>query len=321
MKIMKKILVTLGLFVGLMSVNAREFIRFTGGPVGGTFQYFTNGMSTYLSDNIEGDINFTNQSSNGSGENLRKIHSNRANIGIVYSGDLHLGRNGLLTNDTAEYTNAYAVAFLYKAPMQLAVLKNSGIDSVEDLAGKRIDIGGPGSGAAAAGERYLKAVGLWDRVTVSNLGYSKAAVAMQNNQVDAMWALVGYPTSAFIELSNSRDINLLDVHKSGIENGLADEYPFYQKLTIPSNTYKGVDYTVDSFHDSAILVANEEVSAELVYEMLTKLYSEEGLAYMVNVRSTARQMTIEDGLTGVVTAVHPGAVRFWREKGIDIPVE
>lgn len=296
---------------------AKDFLKFSGGPSGGTYQYFSNGMAIYLSKHIP-NLKVSNQASRGSVENIRKVNTKRADFGIAYSGDLYLARNARLAGDKNKYMNVRAVAFLYKAPAQLAVLQKSGIKSVMQLKGKRVALGGPGSGAAASAERFMRLVGLWDNIDRQFLGYSKAAAAMKDGHLDAMWILAGYPTRALIELSATQDIELLHVYPVAADHGLAEELPFYQPLFIPANTYEGVTHATASFFDSALWIANKNVSADLVYQSLKTMYTDAGLKYLINVKSTAKQMSIAGGVTGIVTPLHKGAERFWKENGLSI---
>ena len=85
---------------------------------------------------------------------------------------------------------------------------------------------------------------------------------------------------------------------------------------LPAGTYRGVDYETPSFQDSALWVANADVSEDIVYDLLSKIYTEEGLAHMRSQKKTFKEMAIETGANGIVTPMHPGAARFWKEKGI-----
>lgn len=294
-----------------------ERLAFSGGPEGGTFQYFSNGIAIRLSKNIP-DVEVSNTASAGSLENLRRVNSGEADFGIVYSGDTYLGRVGRLTNDTREYKNVHAMAYLYGAPAHLIVKEGSGIDKVSDLEGKRIAVGGAGSGAAGAAERYFSSLGLWDKMDVEFLGYSKAASALGDNLIDAFWVFAGFPNSSVIQAAASNKVKILGVVEAGQEAGFFDDYPFYTQLTIPAGTYSGVDYDVSSFQDSALWVAGKHVDAGVVHDALADVYSKEGLAYMVKVKSTAKAMSVEGGLQGIVTPVHEGAEKFWSEKGLTL---
>lgn len=319
-KIRRGLAITLGIF-GLTVVAGTavglDRLAFSGGPEGGTFQYFSNGIAIRMSKNIA-DVEVSNMASAGSLENLRRVNSGEADFGIVYSGDTYLGRNGRLTNDTREYKKVMAMAFLYGAPAHLIVKAGSGIDKVADLEGKRIAVGGAGSGAAGAAERYFTSLGLWDKMDVEFLGYAKAASALGDNLIDAFWVFAGYPNSSVIQAAASNKIKILDVVEAGKEAGFFDDYPFYTNLAIPAGTYSGVDYEVASFQDSALWVAGEHVKADTVHAALADIYSKEGLAYMVKVKSTAKAMSVEKGLDGIVTPIHEGAEKFWKEKGLTI---
>jgi len=303
-----------------MTVVAKDRLAFSGGPEGGTFQYFSNGIATRLSKDLP-DVEVSNMASAGSLENLRRVNSGDADFGIVYSGDTYLGRNGRLTNDTKQYKNVHAMAYLYGAPAHLIVLDGSGINKVADLAGKKVAVGPAGSGAAGAAERFFGSLGLWDKMEPQFIGYSEGASALGDNKIDGLWVFAGFPNSSVIQAAASNKIKLLDVVKAGKEGGFFKDYPFYSELKIPAGTYSGVDYDVPSFQDSALWVAGKHVKAELVEKALADIYSKEGLAYMVKVKSTAKSMSVEGALNGIVTPIHAGAEKFWKEKGLTITPE
>jgi TRAP transporter TAXI family solute receptor len=297
--------------------GARDRLAFSGGPEGGTFQYFSNGIASRLSKKIP-DLEVSNMASAGSLENLRRVNSGDADFGIVYSGDIYLGRNGRLTKDTRKYKKVHAMGYLYGAPAHLIVLEGSGINSVKDLEGKRVAVGGAGSGAAGAAQRYFTSLGLWDRIKVEFIGYNKAASAIGDRLIDAMWVFAGYPNSSVIQAAASNKIKILSLAEEGTKAGFFKDYPFYTRLTIPAGTYSGIDYPVESFQDSAVWVAGRHVNPDVVYRAIEEIFSRQGLAYMVKVKSTAKAMSVEGALGGIVTPVHEGAERFWKEKGLNV---
>ncbi|HKL49316.1 MAG TPA: TAXI family TRAP transporter solute-binding subunit [Desulfuromonadales bacterium] len=297
----------------LFGAAAENRISFSGGPEGGTFQYFSNGISSRLSKDLLG-VDAYNRTSAGSVENIRRINSGEADFAIAYSGDTYLARNGLLKNDKNEYKDVLAVSYLYGAPAHLIVLDDSDIDSISNLSGKRIAVGAAGSGASAAACRFFKILGLWERMDVVYIGYSKAARALNNGQVDAMWAFAGFPNDSIMQAAASNKIKVLSTWQIGKEAGVFRQFPFYSPVVIPSGTYKGVDYEVKTFQDSALWVAGRHVSPDLVYKAVKTVFTQEGLAYMRKVKSTARAMSVDDALLGIVTPIHPGAARYWTEK-------
>lgn len=299
---------------------AKQRLAFSGGPEGGTFQYFSNGISIRLSRAMP-DVEVSNTASAGSLENLRRVDSGEADFGIVYSGDIFLGRNGKLTRDDNRYENVYVLGYLYGAPAHLVARANSGIDSLADLTGKRVAVGGAGSGAASAAQRLFTAVGLWGRMDVEFLGYSAAASAMGDRLIDAFWVLAGFPNSSVIQAAASHPITLIDIADEAETAGFFARYPFYTPLEIAGGIYRGVDIPTATFQDSALWVAGAHLEAELVETALTEIFSPAGLAFMVKVKSTARSMSVENGLDGVVTPIHPGAESFWSARGLEITAD
>lgn len=297
--------------------DAKDRLSFSGGPDGGTFQYFSNAISTRLSRNLP-DAEVSNMVSAGSVENLRRVNSGEADFGVVYAGDLYLGLKGQLTNDTKEYKNVHSLSYLYGAPAHLVVLDGSGINSVKDLAGKRVAVGPAGSGAAASAQRFFTSVGLWDKMKVEYIGYSQGASAMGDKLIDAMWVFAGYPNSSIIQAAASNKIKLLNLVEAGKAAGFFAANPFYAEVSIPAGTYSGVDTPTLTFQDSTIWVANSKLKEAIVSKSLQEVYSPEGLAFMVSVTTTAKAMSVKDGLYGIVTPVHKAAIKFWTEKGLTV---
>ena len=295
---------------------AAKRIVFGGGPAGGTFQVVANSIQTYGPVKESEDYKVKAQSSAGSVENLRKVNQGKMQFGVVYSGHVYLGREGRLKNDEKKYEDVLAVSYLYGAPAQLVVRKDSGIKSTKDLDGKKVGVGNAGSGAFANCELFFTHMGVWDEIERNAMGYNDAANAFGNNQLDAFWLFTAFPSGAVIMAAQTNDVELVDLGKDATESGFYEEYPYFTKLEIPAGTYKGVDAATPSFQDSALWVANSKVPDEVVYDLLSKIYTDEGLAYMRGQKKTFKEMAVETGANGVVTPMHPGAEKFWKEKGI-----
>lgn len=293
-------------------VSAKAY-RFSGGPSGGTFQYYASAISTLAKKH---DINVLASSSGGAIENIRTTNSGKSSFSVTYSGHVYAAANGKLKNDENKYEDVLAVSFLYGAPAQLVVKKKSGITDPKQLADKRVGVGNAGSGAAANAEIFFTELGIWDKMGRENLGYRAAADAFKNGQLDAFWVFVGYPNASVLEAALQNEVNLLDTYKAGEAAGLFEKYPYFAKVVIPANTYNGQTEPVTTFQDAALWVANKDVEVDVVYNLLKAVYSDEGLKYMVEVHKSAKAMSIEGGLNGIVTKLHPGAVKFWKEMGV-----
>jgi TRAP transporter TAXI family solute receptor len=299
-----------------LQASAAKRMVFGGGPAGGTFQVVANAIQVYDPVKASKDYRVKAQSSAGSVENLRKVNRGKMQFGVVYSGHIYLGRLGKLKKDTRKYEDVMAVSYLYGAPAQLVVHKGSGIKSTKDLVGKKVGVGNAGSGAFANCELFFTHMGVWDKIERNAMGYNDAAAAFGNNQLDAFWLFTAFPSGAVIMAAQTNDIELVDLGKDAEESGFYEAYPYLSKLSVPPNTYKGVDSETPSFQDSALWVANSKVPADLVYDLLSKIYTDEGLAHMRQQKKTFKEMSVKTGINGIVTPLHPGAERFWKEKGL-----
>ena len=291
-----------------------KVFRFSGGPSGGTFQYYASAVSTLAKRHKIGNV--LASSSGGSIENIRLCNSGKANFAVAYSGHVFQAREGMMKSDTKKYENVMAVAYFYGAPAQLIVRANAGITSARQLEGKRVGVGNAGSGAAANAELFFSELGLWDKIDRNFLGYRQAADAFKNKQLDAFWVFVGFPNASVIEAALQTDISLVDVFNDAESVGMVKKYPYFAKVIIPAGTYKGVDKETVTFQDSSIMVAHKDVDADTVYNLLKALFSKEGLEYMVSVHKSAKAMSVENGIKGIVTPLHPGAEKFWKEMGV-----
>ena len=295
---------------------AKKRVIFGGGPAGGTFQVVANGIQVYDPVKAVKDFTVKAQTSAGSVENLRKTDAGRQQMSVVYSGHVWLGRNGKMKNDTKKYENVLAVSWLYGAPAQMVVRADSGIKSVKDLAGKKVGVGNAGSGAFANCELFFTHMGVWDKIERNAMGYNDAAAAFGNKQLDAFWLFTAFPSGAVIMAAQTNDIALLDLEADAEASGFFKQYPYFGKLSVPAGTYRGVNYNAPSFQDSALWVANSKVSADVVYKLLTLIYSDEGLKHMYGQKKTFKNMSVKTGATNIVTPFHPGAEKFWKEKGM-----
>jgi len=301
------------------SAQAKKRYVFGGGPAGGTFQTVANGIQVFGPIKSNADFSVKAQSSAGSTENLRNVNKGRAAFGTVYAGEVFLGREGKLAGDSNVYKDVLVVGYLYGAPAQLVVRADSGIKSTKDLVGKKVGVGNAGSGAFANCERFFTHMGIWDQIQRNAMGYNDAAQAFGNEQLDAFWLLTAAPSGAVIMAAQTNDIALINVDADAEASGYYEKYPYFGKLTIPAGTYRGVDQDTPSFFDSALLVANAKVNADHVYELMSAVWSDEGLAHMVGQKKTFKAMSVANGLKGInpaVTPLHPGAIKFWKEKGV-----
>ena len=297
----------------------RQFFSIGGGSTGGTFNTFASGMGDYLSQNIEG-LNLTVEGSAGSAENIRRIQQGNMDMGIAFAGDAFLGYNGEgVFADGGPYDEVRAIGFLYSAVSQLVTLEETGITSVQDLAGKTVAVGGAGSGTQLSLERLLSTLGIYSEITPVLVAGQNASDQLKNRQVQAYHALYGVPNATVTDTSSTNNIVILNSYDAADQAGFFEQYPFYSEYVIPAGTFRGVDEDVTTFRDAGLWIVSADADEELVYQMTKAIYDQAGLDHMNQVTSVAKEMGPDNALVGVQIPLHPGAARYWQEVGVEIP--
>jgi len=291
---------------------------FNGGPRGGTFNHFANKMAAVISEDVP-SLDVRAKQSGGSLSNLLALCSGKADMAIVNAGDAFLGRTGKLHCSDKRYVQLRALAFLYGDPAQLVVRADSNIHTVLDLPGRTIAVGNPGSGAALSAERFFRHLKLWTKFKHQPVSYSQAAADFTEGKVDGLWTLAGYPTTSIIEAAASVPIRILNLHNAAAASGFYRLYPFYSQSTIPAGTYPGQTRPVDTFQDAALWCVRLTLDDRTVYDSLQAVFSAKRLAEMRRIHSAARHMGLKTGIDNLSVPMHPGAVRFWSEHGLNIP--
>jgi len=306
--------------VGMLPAGAaaKEYkVKIGGGPTGGTFNTFANGMAVYV-PKVYPEIKASAVGSGGSVENVKRVSAGQSTFGMCYAVDSALGFLGKLPKDPNKYDKLRSMGYLYGAPAQLVVRKDSGYKTAMDLKGKRVAVGNAGSGAAASAERFFRHIGVWDNFEPQFLGYSAAANAFKDGKIDAFWVLVGYPNRSIIEASVQVDIALINVGDDAEKSGFYKAFA-YSPVTIPAGTYAKGMPACKTFQDSTILSTNSQQPEDLVYKVMKALWSPEGMKAMVAAKKTFKAMTMENAFRGASVPMHKGAAKFWTEQGKKIP--
>jgi TRAP transporter TAXI family solute receptor len=229
--------------------------------------------------------------------------------------------------------NLRGIASLYPETIQIVARAASGIKTIKDIKGKRLVPGDRGSGTEVDCLNILSALGLTykDFSSVDWLSFSGAAQRLQDNQADVAFITAGWPTAAITELATQTDMVLIPIDEATI-NALVKKYPFYSKVVIPAATYKGQTAAVPTITTMAQWVVDAEVPANLVYELTYALWEKgkyvlqkkgeqaaeapSGAAIMAEAHAKGKEITLKTALEGMAIPLHPGAEKFYREKGM-----
>ena len=320
MKGLWAVVLAAGLLGGGAAEAATKRITLLGGQVGGSWNPWASAMSVDFSKNIPG-LNVSSEAGTGSPENVRRVHRGEVETGFGFSSDIYEAWRGAGIFKTP-HTGLRAVSKLFGAVTHLIVLAKSDIKKLDDIAGKSIAIGGPNSGSALTFERLTREAGLWGKFKPVFLGGGKAASAIGDGHVAGFNWTPGMGDRLITQISVTNPSRLIDLHAAAEKAGFYKKFPYYSPRTIPAGTYKGIDQPVPTFQQTTVWTAGKNLDAGIVYQMVKRMYSAEAKAFLANAIGQAfREMTAETAFSGVTIPLHPGAERFWKEKGVAIPKE
>jgi len=216
------------------------------------------------------------QNTVGSTASIKNIRAGLLTFGIVQSDIQFYALKGYGPfRDLGPDPKLRAVLSLHPEPFTVVVRQGSDILKFDDLVGKRIDIGTPGSGQRTTMKVIMRAKG-WTRdsfAKVSGLPSAQQSAALCNNQIDAVVRTVGHPNSALKETTNACDVRLLNVSGPEIDR-LIKKYPYYSTMTIPAGTYKDTPSKVRTFGVTATLVTSSDTPDKVVEEMVQSLFNQ-----------------------------------------------
>ena len=292
-------------------------IIFTGGTGG---VYFPVGLklaemlSKYAGDVLAAEA----RTSGASVANVNALAQGDANVAFVQNDIAYYAYNGLYMFDKNK-VDLRGVISLYPETVQVVILADSPIRSIYDLAGKKVAVGATGSGTAINAEQILKAAGVWDKVEKVYASFADAANLLKLRQIDAAFVTAGYPTAAIVELSTTTPVRLVSVPDEVYNKLLGEGYKFYVRIVVPKGTYNGMDSDVKTVAVMAMIVARPDVPDDVIYTVLKTIF--DNLGEFRGAHSRVADLSLEKALEGMSIPLHPGAVKFYQEKGLKIPAD
>jgi len=259
------------------------------------------------------------QSTNASAHNVNAIQAGQMEAGLSGAATLHFAYKGINKFEGNAKPDLRVIANLYPEDLHLVLPKGGSLGGVADLEGKRVGIAQAGSGTQIAVELILGDHGVnRDNIEEAELNNSQSAERIADGQLDAYFYAAGTPVAAMIQLDNTKGMELYSFTDE--EVAMANKsVPYYIPSTIPAGTYAGVDYDVNTVAVSGILVTNANQDEELIYEITKALWSDTARKLLDNGHAKGKVITLEtalDGVSGIGVPLHPGAERFYKEKGM-----
>ena len=255
-------------------------------------------------------------SSRGSVDNINAIVSGLRDSGFAQSDVAYWAYTGTGTMEgKPPAKNLRAIAALFPEHIHLVALKDSGIDTVADLKGKRVSLDEPGSGTYVDAKLILQSNGLsLDDVSAEALKGNAASEALRNGKIDAYFVVAGYPTGSVVELASAVPIKLVPISGEGAK-ALIYKYGFFSQSDIPAGTYEGVD-GVTTVAVGAQWLTSAEEPEDLIYEITKALWNDKTRKLLDVGHAKGKVITLDTALDGVGVPLHPGAERFYKEAGL-----
>ncbi len=310
------------LFVLFLSVSAgaqTKTVRLsvaTGGT-GGVYYVFGGGIAQVISKNIP-NVDATAEVTAASVDNCKLIQAQKADLALImadvgYDAFKGLGRFKAAPGAIPVRT----VAVLYSNYMHFVALEGSGIKSMPDLRGKRVSTGAPGSGTEVKALRVLESYGINPEKDLKRerLSVAESAGALKDRKVDAFAWDGGLPTAAILDLAATPGIKIRLLNNAEHLDMLTQKYgPVYFKLVIPKTAYPNMDADVTVAGVANLLICNEKMPTDLAYQIIKVLLEKQ--PDLVAVHKEAAHFTLQSAAVGSSIPFHPGAVKYFQEKGI-----
>src|SRR5690625_510509 len=287
-----------------------EYLSFLTGGTSGTYYPLGGAIAKIFSD--EAGISADAVSSNASADNMIALVDGEAEIAFTQTD---------VAADAAEGINAFdepidtvlGLGSLYPETIQIVTIADSGIETVEDLEGKKVSVGAPGSGTYINAEQILEVHDMtMDDIDAQNLDFGESAGGIKDGNIDAAFITAGTPTGAVEELQATSEVHVLPIDADKAE-ALIDQYPYYALDTIPEGTY-GLEEEVNTVAVLAMIVVTEDLSEDIVYDMTKAIYeNSDDIAH-----AKGELISIDSALDGIGIEMHPGALKYYEEEGLEI---
>jgi hypothetical protein len=303
--------------VGSAAIAQEKFITIgTGGQTG---VYYVVGQSICKLVNRgqkDHGIKCTAPSTGGSVANLNAIKAGEQNMGVAQSDQQFNALNGKGPfEESGPFPDLRAVFSVHPEPFTVVARADAGIKTFDDLKGKRVNIGNPGSGQRATMEVVMNAKG-WtmdDFQLASELKSAEQAQALCDNKIDAMIFTVGHPSGSIQEATSSCEAVLVDVSGPEIDKLVADN-PYYAKATIPGGMYTGTDEDTETFGVLATFVSSTGSDEDTIYQVVKAVF--DNFDRFKKLHPAFENLKEEDMLkNGISAPLHDGAVKYYKEKG------
>lgn len=299
--------------IGLTGCETQKtnLILATGGT-SGTYYPFGGAIAQIFNSKIP-NMNVTAQATGASVENLKLIGKKEAELAIVQNDMTDYAYKGLETFKDGKIENVRAIATLYPEVIQIIASVDSGINTIADIKGKKFSVGAPGSGVEANARQILDVMGMtYNDFTPNYLSFAESGDAFKDKHLDGFLFTSGIPNAAIQDITATQELKYVSIPDDIIAK-LIEKYPFFTAYTIPAGTYKGQTADVKTVAVNATLVVGAEVSEQVVYDLTKALFDNQ--AELATAHAKGKLLSLETAVKGISVPFHPGAEKYYKEKG------
>lgn len=290
--------------------EAPSAISMLTGGTSGTYYPLGGEMAQIISS--ETGIQTDALSSNASADNVIALAQGEAELAFVQTDVVAFAAEGVNAFEGEPVDNVLAIGNLYPETVQIVTTADSGIETIEDLAGRTVSVGAPGSGTYINAEQILEIHDMtMDDIDTQHLDFGESTGGMQDGNIDAAIITAGTPTGAVEGLGATEDIKIVPIDQERID-ALVEQYPYYAENTIEAGTYAGQEDDILTVAVGAMLAVTDTLDEDTVYNITKAIYeNSESISH-----SRGADISTETGTDGVGIDFHPGAQKFFEEAGV-----
>ena len=294
--------------------SAPAKLRFVTGGESGTYYAFGSVIAQHATNNAGVDV--VGLVGNGSQSNVMELLDGNAELAFCQSDVMAYAYEGTNLFEEVGAIDCFStVAALYMEQVQIVTLDPE-IKTVADLAGKKVSIGAAGSGVFFNAIDILGVYGLTEADIVPTYqGFGDSANALKDGQIDAAFVVAGAPTTAITDLATTKDVHLVALDDEHVTK-LLETSPYYAKNVISADTYTGLDGDVTTVAVGAVVLAANTVSEDAVYALCADIF--DNAADLVSSHAKYGELSLEYGASIASVPYHPGAAKYFAEKGFTV---
>jgi TRAP transporter TAXI family solute receptor len=293
------------------------FISIGTGGTGGIYYPYGGGVAEIWSKYVKG-VKAVAEVTGASVENVKLAHKGETVVGEVMGDVAVAGLKGL-SKFKGKKHDILSMAIMYPNLLQVVTLKKSGITNIEQVKGKSISSGSPGSGTNFMAETVFKALDVpLNSYKDSRLSFTESANALRDGIIEVGTWSVGPGTSSILDLATTHDIHIISFTPEQIRKVLAANAT-YSAVELAGGVYRGVDETVPTIGVWNVMICQASLDTDMVYNLVKALYEHNG--YLRKIHPSAAYTTPENAVKYSPIPLHPGTIKYLKEKGIEVPAK